>query len=333
MAISVQFSTATSVQFSMAANSYSGVRRLGNRRSVRGGAISNRPFFGRRLATPESGGWETAAPCEEGRFPIACSSVAAWLLWSPAVGKPPLRARRGDFQSPVLRSPLGFSGVRRLGNRRSMRGGAISNRPFFGRRLATPESGGWETAAPCEEGRFPIARSSVAAWLLRSPAVGKPPLRARRGDFQSPVLRSPLGFSGVRRLGNRSSVRGAAISNRPFFGRRLASLESGGWETAAPCEEGRFPFARSSVAAWLLRSPAVGKPPLRARRGDFQSPVLWSPLGFSGVPRLGNRRSVRGGAISIRPFFGRRLASLEFGGWETAAPGDVRILRHAGSHR
>ena len=42
---------------------------------------------------------------------------------------------RGDFQSPVLRSPLGYSGVRRLGNRRSVRGGAISNRPFFGRRL------------------------------------------------------------------------------------------------------------------------------------------------------------------------------------------------------
>ena len=296
---------------------------------MRGGAISNRPFFGRRLATPEFGGWETAAPCEEGRFPIARSSVAAWLLWSPAVGKPPLRARRGDFQSPVLRSPLGYSGVRRLGNRRSgarrgdfqspvlqsplgysgvrrlgnrrsVRGGAISNRPFFGRRLASPEFGGWETAAPCEEGRFPIARSSVAAWLLWSPAVGKPPLRARRGDFQSPVLRSPLGYSGVRRLGNRRSVRGGAISRRPFFGRRLATLVFGGWETAAPCEEGRFPIARSSVAAWLLWSPAVGKPPLRARRGDFQSPVLRSPLGYSGVRRLGNRRSVRGGAISNR---------------------------------
>ena len=133
---------------------------------MRGGAISNRPFFGRRLATREFGGWETAAPCEEGRFPIARSLVAAWLLWSPAVGKPPLRARRDDFQSPVLRLPLGFSGVRRLGNRRSVRGGAISNRPFFGRRLASREFGGWETAAPCEEGRFPIACSSVAAWLL-----------------------------------------------------------------------------------------------------------------------------------------------------------------------
>ena len=129
---------------------------------------------------------------------------------------------------------------RRLGNRRSMRGGAISNRPFL---LVPPPHisriGGWETATPCEEGRFPIARF-----------FSSPPHISRIGGWETATPCEEGRFPIAR-----------FFSSPPHISR------IGGWETAAPCEGGRFPIARffssphiSRIGGWETAAPITQNP-------------------------------------------------------------------------